>query len=88
MKKEKLPDFSGKCLSIALRDDSFSHDLYDPHFEYQGGILFIIGTIPKGATESDWSANHTGAVAWSSVKDYVIFENLNDYNKSINKSEE
>jgi hypothetical protein len=63
-KKDYFPDFSGKCLSISIRDDSTSHDVCDPHFEFQGERLFIIGTVPCGATASDWCENKTVAIAW------------------------
>ena len=45
---QNVPDFSGKCMTLTLKDDEESHDLNDPHFEMQGGRLFIIGTIPPG----------------------------------------
>ena len=83
MNKENLPDFSGKCLSIRLIHSEFSHDLYDPKFEYQGGKLFLIGTIPEGASDSDWDANQTGAVAWDLVRNYVLFNSLEEYSKSV-----
>jgi len=87
-KRDKLPNFSGKCLSITIRDDSVSHDLFDPHFEQQGNILFIVGTIPKGASDSDWSAKKVGAVAWDRVTDYFVFDGLEDYEKAIKRSKE
>ncbi len=86
--KNDLPDFSGKCISISLIDDSVSHDLCNPHFEYQGNRLFIVGTIPEGATESDWAANKIGAIAWDRVLQYFVFDNLKDYQKAIKKSED
>lgn len=87
MNKVALPNFSGKCISMMLINESHSHDLNNPHFEYQGGRLFIIGTIPEGASESDWSGNQTGAVAWDRVRDYVLFDNLETYTNAVKKSE-
>ncbi len=84
---KNLPNFSGKCLSISIMRDETSHDLYDPHFEIQGDRLFIVGTIPKGSTSSDWVANCQGAVAWDQVTDYFIFESLDEWNKAIKISE-
>ena len=87
MNKEARPNFSGKCISMMLIDESHSHDLNNPHFEYQGGRLFIIGTIPEIATDSGWSANKTGGVAWDRVRDYVLFENIDSYTQAVKKSE-
>ncbi len=86
--KEKLPDFSGKCISITIKDDSLSHDLNNPHFELQGGRLFVVGTVPEGATKSNWVVNCQSGVAWDRVTDYFIFENLESYKKAIKISAE
>lgn len=85
--RDSLPDFSGKCISMMLIDDSHSHDLDNPHFEYQGGRLFIIGTIPEAATDTGWSANQIGGVAWDRVRDYVLFDSLESYTKAVEISE-
>jgi hypothetical protein len=87
MNKESLPKFSGKCISMSLIDSTHSHDLNDPHFEYQGGKLYIVGTIPVGATDSGWDANQIGAVSWEQVRNYILFENLEAYTKAIEISE-
>ena len=71
-----LPDFSGKCISISVVNESHNHDLNDPHFEYQGGRLFIVGLIPETSTDSGWSDNQVGAVAWEQVLNYVLFDNI------------
>jgi hypothetical protein len=86
--KEALPDWSGKCISMNLIDEPHSHDLENPHFKYHGGRLFIIGTIPDMATDSGWSANQIGGVAWDLVRDNVLFENLDSYIEGVRKSEE
>lgn len=85
--KDNLPDLSGKCISMSVIGDQESHDLNDPYFEYQGGQLFIIGSIPRLATDSGWTENQTGAVAWSQVKNYVLFENLAEYERAVAISE-
>lgn len=77
-----LPDFKGKCISITIRDDGDSHDLQDPYFEMQGGVLFIVGTVPKASTASGWVANCTGAIVWDRVTDYFLFDSLEDYEKA------
>jgi len=87
MKIHKRDIFKGKCLSILLRDDSYHHDLIDPCFEYQGDRLFLIGTIPKGATNSNWTKGQKGAVAWDRVYEYIVFDSFDEYKKATNKSE-
>lgn len=85
--KNSLPNFSGKCVSFALIDESACNDISDPQFEYQGGRLFVVGTIPKGATTSDWAAGSIGAVAWDRVTDYIVFENEETFVKATKISE-
>lgn len=87
MDKEFLPDLSGKCISARLLDSEYSHDLFDPKFEYQGGILFLVGTIPKGCSDSDWNAGEIGAFSWSRVINYTLFASLESYTKAIEISE-
>jgi len=60
MNKELFPDFSGKTTSMVLIDESRSHDLDNPRFEYQGGRLFIIGIVPEIATESGKNGGRWG----------------------------
>ena len=83
-----LPDFSGKCISITIKDDSTNHDLWNPRFEYQGPRLFIIGTVPVGATESDWVAGCYSAVAWDCVTDYYVFDSIDAYSAATEVSRE
>ena len=87
MDKENIPDFSGKCISLRLIDSESSHDLENPHFEYQGGKLFLVGTVPVGCSESGWDAGHIGAAEWAQVRSYVLFENIGEYTAAVNKSE-
>ena len=87
MSDAKLPDFSGKTISMMLIDEDHSHDLDNPHFEYQGERLFIIGTIPAISTESAWNGNQIGAVAWERVRNYTLFANLETYIKAVEKSD-
>ncbi len=88
MNKNDLPNFKGKCLSITAINNGGNFDLYDPHFEYQGGRLFIVGTVPNSATQSNWAENAQGALAWDRVNDYLVFESLKKYLKAIEKSED
>jgi len=86
--QKNMPDFSGKCLSITLVDDDSNYDLFDPHFEVQGERLFLIGTVPVGATFSDWAADCIGAVAWERVAEYYVFESLQAWKEGTKKSKE
>ncbi len=86
-KKTALPNFSGKCLSISIINDTHNYDIYDPTFETQGGRLFITGKVPKGATDSNWAMNSQIFVAWDRVSDYYVFKNLKAYKKAIKTSE-
>ena len=87
MNKDSIPDLSGKCVSIRIEGSDYSHDLCDPHFEYQGGRLFIVGYIPVGSSESGWDNNQIGAIDWARVRNYVLFNNLEEYTKAIKISE-
>lgn len=86
--KENLPDFADKCLSIKIRDSDYSHDLNDPSFEYQGGRLFLKGVVPEGATDSGWSNNQIGYVAWDQVLNYLVFDSLESYQSAIKVSDD
>ena len=88
MKEDDYPDFSGKCLSISLVDDTSNHDLIDPHFEIQAGRLFVVGTVPQGASDSDWVADCQGAVARYRVFEYFVFDSLEAYTSAVKKSED
>ncbi len=85
--KESYPDFNGKVLSITIKDDTINRDLINPHFENQAGRIFIIGTVPKGATESDWVEGCQSSVAWDRITDYFVFDSLEAYSKAIETSE-
>jgi hypothetical protein len=87
MNKDNLPDFSGKCISARLIDSDHSHDLNDPHFEYQGGRLFLVGIIPVGSTDSGWDADQVGAIDWAQVRNYVLFQDLESYTKAVEISD-
>lgn len=84
----KLPNFNGKILSIELQEDSTNYDLISPFFEMQGNRLFLIGEIPKGATDSNWTKGKTFALAWERVDHYIIFDSLEDYQKRIKISKD
>ena len=86
--QETYPDFKGKCLSILTQDDTANHDLFNPHFENQAGRIFIVGTVPKDSTESNWNTGNIVSVAWDRVAEYYTFEDLETYYKATKISEE
>ena len=77
--KDKLPNFIGKTLSVALTGEDTSHIIVDPRFEWQGGRLFLIGTSPPGASRRDWMAGLDEVLAWDCVETYVVFASAEDY---------
>ena len=79
----ETPDLRGKVVSITIEDDDTNHDLVDPRFELQAGRMFIVGSTPKGATESDWTVGALCSVAWDKVTDYFLFESLEHYERAI-----
>lgn len=82
-----FPDFSGKCVSFSMEGEDSCNDLNDPEFENQCGRWFVVGTIPVGATTSDWAANRKGAVAWDKVTDYIVFEDVEDFSAATKVAE-
>lgn len=80
-------NFTNKVVSLSLYDDDCSHDLSNPYFETLGDRLFIVGQVPEGATESGWTTGKLSAVAWESVMEYVVFDDVADYTAAIEKSE-
>ena len=79
----QVPDFTGKVLSISTMDDDNSHDLANPGFEMQAGRLFIVGSTPDGASESNWASGARIAVAWDRVTDYYAFDSPERYADAI-----
>lgn len=82
MNKELLPDFSGKCISMRVAGSKYLHDLQDPHFEYQGGKLFIIGNIPRSFGEPGWDDGKIAAIDWEHVRKYTLFDSLEDFHEA------
>ncbi len=82
--KNKLPNFTGKTVSFSTTSSTLAVE--NPHFEMQGDRLFVVGTVPKGASNSDWAIGVPCAVAWSAVEDYMVFESVQDYTKRLAKS--
>jgi hypothetical protein len=82
--KHRLPDFTGKTVSFSTADSTLG--IEEPRFETQGGRLFVVGVVPKGATTSDWAVGVRCAVAWEAVTDYLVFQSVDDYNRRLIRS--
>ena len=87
MNRDAVPDFSTKCLSIKIVDSDHSFDLCYPKFETQAGKLFLVGTIPKGSSASNWDANKVSAVLWEQVRSYIVFDSQEEIIKAFEISE-
>lgn len=82
-KKNRSTKFKGKCLSVKIKKSDEIFDLYDPYFEKREGRLFIIGSIPVNASESNWAAGAKQAIAWKSITSYIIFDDLASYSEAV-----
>jgi hypothetical protein len=81
--KSKLPDFSGKLLSIHASCEDCPCLVGDAHFEMLAGRLFLVGIVPAGGSTGDWVAGLRCTFAWDNVQDYIIFDSAEDYAKRI-----
>lgn len=82
------PDFTGKCVSFSLENEVSCSDLLDPVFEIQGGRIFVVGTIARESSASDWAAHCRAAIAWDRVTDYIIFDSEESFIEASRISEE
>jgi hypothetical protein len=87
MKKTTIPDFSKKFVSLSIAGDSHTYAIDRPHFESQGGRLFLVGIVPHGASNGNWSEGALCAVAWDGVTDYLVFDSIEHYKKGLEKFE-
>ena len=83
--KMTAPDFTGKLVSVSITGDSYTYAIDRPRFESQSGRLFLVGIVPRGGSNGDWSEGAVRGVAWDSVTDYLVFESVEHYEKSLKK---
>ena len=79
---DRLPDLSGKVVLVyhaGIRDPNICSAVVEPHFERQGGRLFLCGESAPGETPNDWIAGCKLCLAWESIEGYVVFQSLEDY---------
>jgi hypothetical protein len=77
--KNRLPSFSNRVLSVLCVSEDTGQLIAAPKWEMQGGRLFLIGTVPKKASQDNWMEGLTCAIAWDTVQDYVVFASIDDY---------
>ena len=85
MKNTKYPDFTGKFLALSVIGDDHTLTMDSPRFELQGDRWFIIGSVPQGVSNGDWSQGALRAVAWDQVKHYLVFDSADHYRKGLKK---
>lgn len=78
-RKSHLPDFTDKMVSIAVAGADDGRCLEHARWETQGGRLFLVGTVPRGASSNDWCGGIRSAVAWDQVTDYQVFDSAKHY---------
>ncbi|MEE4244087.1 MAG: hypothetical protein V2I33_01675 [Kangiellaceae bacterium] len=76
--------FENKVVSFSTVDNTLA--LKEITLELMCNRLFVVGTIPVGATSNDWAINRPSAVAWDSVVDFMIFDSETQYQQLLNKS--
>jgi hypothetical protein len=85
--KKTHPNFSGKLVSLSVAGDSHSYAMERARFESQAGRVFLVGIVPRGGSNGDWSEGAGCAVAWDTVTDYLVFESVEHYQKRLAKYE-
>ncbi len=81
---DSLPDLTGKVVIVyhlGTRDPHISSAVVEPHFERQGGRLFLCGGPAPGDSPNDWIVGCQICLAWETVEAYVVFESLEDYHR-------
>jgi hypothetical protein len=81
--KNLLPDFSKKLVSVSFIGSDASRAVNCPHWEMQGGRLFLVGTVPSGGSNYEWCEGVVAAVAWENVTDYIVFNSVNHYQQRL-----
>jgi hypothetical protein len=87
MKKRIFPDFTGKCVSVTPAGQPHTYTIECPQLEMQHGRLFLIGIVPRGISNCDWSEGAVCAIAWDQVSTYLVFDSAKDYLKRLSKFE-
>ena len=81
--KTGLPDFSKKVVSVSIAGEDDGRCLEHPHWETQGGRLFLVGVVPGCASKNNWCGGVPSAVAWDQVTDYLVFDSAEHYAECV-----
>lgn len=81
--KTTIPNFAGKLLSVSVIGQDHTQGIEAPHWEKQNGRLFLVGTVPRGESTSDWCAGIPCAIAWDQISDYVAFDSVAHYHERL-----
>jgi hypothetical protein len=85
--KKSYPNFSGKLVSLSIAGDSYTYAMEQARFESQAGRVFLVGIVPRGGSNGNWSQGAGCAVAWDAVTDYLVFESVEHYQTGLAKFE-
>lgn len=79
--KDNLPDFEGRVLFIYLNAKKalLGHYIVSPHFERQGGRIYLVGTTPS----IDRLPNHPICIAWDRVETYVVADSIDEFAETV-----
>jgi len=77
--KSRLSSFANRILSVLCIGEDTGQLIANPVWETQGGRLFLVGTVPKKASQDNWMEVLPCAIAWDTVQDHVVFQSINDY---------
>ena len=81
--KKTLPDFTQKLVSMSIAGEDSGRAVDRPHWEMQGGRLFLVGTVPCSGSTRDWCEGVKSAVAWDQVTDYLVFDSVDHYRERL-----
>ena len=78
--EDHLPSFEGRVLFIYLNAKKalLGHYIVSPHFEMQGGRLYLVGTTP----DEDKPPNHPICIAWERVEVYIVADSMDAFHSS------
>ena len=83
MKTDKLPNFSGKVLSIGIAGSDDAASMAKAQFKVLGDRLFLVGVVPKKGSGSDWVEGIECAIAWDTVTEYLVFKSQEQYEERL-----
>ena len=85
MKKTQHSGFTDKFVAFTVIGDDHTLTMEKPRFELQRGRWFVVGIVPHGASNGDWSEGALRAVAWDQVSHYLAFDSADHYRKGLKK---